>query len=50
MRRLVGLTAEEFPLAKVLEAGTWRAGRILAREKRTDGTSPIRVDSDGTVF
>jgi Protein of unknown function (DUF1688) len=50
MRSILGLTAVELPLAKVLEAGTWRAGRVLALEKRADGGSPIRITSDGTVF
>jgi hypothetical protein len=50
MRARLGLSAEELPLAKVLEGGTWRAGRELARERRPDGASPIRVHSDGTVF
>ena len=52
MRRQLGLALgpEELPLAKVLEGGTWRAGRELAREQRPDGAPPIRVDSDGTVF
>lgn len=50
MRERLGLSARELPLAKVLEAGTWRAGRVLARERRPDGASPIRVASDGTVF
>ncbi|MBT4790450.1 MAG: URC4/urg3 family protein [Halobacteriovoraceae bacterium] len=39
----------DFPLAKVLEGGTWWAGRKIALEKR-DGTTPITLDSDGTVF
>ena len=26
MRRLLGLNADELPLARVLEGGTWRAG------------------------
>jgi Protein of unknown function (DUF1688) len=46
----LGLTAEEFPLARVLEGGTWAAGRLIAREMRTDGGPPIRISSDGTVF
>jgi hypothetical protein len=50
VRKIAGATAEELPLAKVLEAGTWRAGRVLALEKRSGGAPPIRVDSDGTVF
>ena len=44
------LTIEEFPLARVLEGGTWAAGRLLARDKRPDGSPPIAVLSDGTVF
>lgn len=43
-------SAEEFPLAKVLEGGTWWAGRFLAKEKRADGEPPVRIKSDGTVF
>lgn len=50
VRDRLGVSAEAFPLARVLEGGTWSAGRRLAREKRTDGGSPIRVVSDGTVF
>lgn len=50
VRLRLGLTATEFPLAKVLQGGTWAAGRRIARERRADGTSPIRVASDGTVF
>jgi Protein of unknown function (DUF1688) len=37
-------------LAAMLEGGSWAAGRELAREKRADGGSPLRVRSDGTVF
>lgn len=46
----LGKNASEFPLAKVLEGGTWWAGRKIALEKRSDGTPPIKIDSDGTVF
>ncbi len=50
IRRLLGLGADELPLAKVLEGGTWRAGRQMAAERRPGGIPPIRVRSDGTVF
>ncbi len=50
LRELAGLSAAELPLAKVLEGGTWAAGRELAFERRADGAPPIRVQSDGTVF
>jgi len=50
IRKRSGLTIDEFPLARVLEGGTWAAGRRLAREKRPDGSPPIAVASDGTVF
>ena len=50
IRERRGLTIDEFPLARVLEGGTWAAGRRLARDKRPDGSPPIAVESDGTVF
>jgi len=50
VRTELGLTAERFPLAKILEGGTWSAGRRLARERRPGGVSPVLLDSDGTVF
>ena len=50
IREQRSLTIEQFPLACVLEGGTWAAGPRLAREKRADGSPPIAVESDGTVF
>jgi hypothetical protein len=50
VRELLGLTATELPLARVLEGGTWRAGRAIAAEKRPGGVPPISIRSDGTVF
>ncbi len=46
----LGLSSKEFPLAKVLEGGTWWAGRRVAKEKRADSSPPLKLDSDGTVF
>ncbi|MGL4323518.1 MAG: URC4/urg3 family protein [Beijerinckiaceae bacterium] len=40
----------DFPLAKMLEGGTWAAGRVIARQKRSDGAPPLNIISDGTVF
>jgi hypothetical protein len=45
-----GLDADRLPLVKVLEGGTWFAGRSIAAERRPDGGPPISVVSDGTVF
>ena len=42
------MDAQSLPLVKVLEAGTWFAGRTLAAQRRKDGGPPIAVDSDGT--
>ncbi|HUI16237.1 MAG TPA: DUF1688 family protein, partial [Alphaproteobacteria bacterium] len=50
VRASLGVDAAGFPLAKVLEGGTWSAGRRIARERRPDGAPPILVASDGTVF
>mmetsp|Transcript_10778 Transcript_10778/g.15558 ORF Transcript_10778/g.15558 Transcript_10778/m.15558 type:complete len:791 (-) Transcript_10778:525-2897(-) len=46
----LGKTQEEFPLACILQGGTWAAGRVVAAEKRKDGSPPIKVRSSGTVF
>jgi hypothetical protein len=50
VRERLGVSAEAFPLARVLEGGTWAAGRRIARSLRADGGPPIAVISDGTVF
>ena len=50
IRTRLGLGDAEFPLAKVLEGGTWATGRRLARARRPDGAPPLTVVSDGTVF
>jgi len=50
VQKALGKNQIEFPLAKVLEGGTWWAGRLLAREKRSDGGPPLNIVSDGTVF
>jgi hypothetical protein len=50
VRDRLGVSAEAFPLARVLEGGTWAAGRAIAREKRADGGPPLLIHSDGTVF
>lgn len=50
VRGHLGLDAARLPLVKVLEAGTWLAGRKLAAERRPDGGPPIAIESDGTVF
>lgn len=50
VRERLGKTAAEMPLARILEGGTWAAGRRIAREKRPDGGPPLTVASDGTVF
>jgi hypothetical protein len=50
VRQRLGLDADRLPLARVLEGGTWRAGREVARERREDASPPIRIASDGTVF
>ncbi|MBO9665802.1 MAG: URC4/urg3 family protein [Bdellovibrio sp.] len=43
-------TPADFPLAKVLEGGTWWAGRKAAKSLRADSSPPLKILSDGTVF
>ena len=50
IRQKLGMDARSLPLAKVLEGGTWAAGRKIAAELRPEGTPPIQILSDGTVF
>jgi hypothetical protein len=50
VRMELGVTAEQMPLASILEGGTWAAGRRIAKEKRSDGGPPLMIVSDGTVF
>lgn len=49
VRARLGLSAEAMPLARVLEGGTWAAGRRLA-ERLRGGAPPLCILSDGTVF
>jgi hypothetical protein len=50
VRDRLGVDATTFPLARVLEGGTWAAGRRIAGELRQDGAPPLHIVSDGTVF
>jgi hypothetical protein len=49
VRDQLGVDAEQMPLARVLEGGTWAAGRQLAQQLR-GGLPPLAILSDGTVF
>jgi len=48
VRARLGLDESDFPLAKILEGGTWATGPRLARQRRPDGGPPLTVISDGT--
>jgi Protein of unknown function (DUF1688) len=50
VRERLGVSAAEFTLARMLEGGSWVAGRRIAAERRADGGPPFTIISDGTVF
>jgi hypothetical protein len=50
VREKLGMSAEELPLVKILQGGTWTAGRKIAAQYRKGGIPPIQIESDGTVF
>jgi Protein of unknown function (DUF1688) len=50
VRGRLGKNGRDFPLACVLEGGSWAAGREIAFERRLDGSAPILITSDGTLF
>lgn len=50
IRQKLQKDALSLPLAKILQGGTWEAGRKIAKQKRAGGTPPLQIISDGTVF
>lgn len=50
IREKLGRSPQELPLVKILQGGTWTAGRTLAAQLRPDAAPPIQLLSDGTVF
>jgi hypothetical protein len=50
VRQRLGRDAQTLPLPKILQGGTWAAGRAIAKRLRPDGSPPLKVISDGTVF
>lgn len=50
LRQQWQMDAQTLPLVKVLQGGTWQAGRAIAAQRRVDGGPPIQLKSDGTVF
>lgn len=50
IREELGRDSSSLPLAKILQGGTWEAGRRIAKQKRSEGTPPLQIISDGTVF
>ena len=50
VRNCLGLEAHAFPLARMLQGGTWSAGRRLAKEKRPNAAPPLTLKLTGTVF
>ncbi len=50
MRQRLRLIPADLPLVKVLQGGTWTAGREIAAQRRPGGIPPIQIESDGTVF
>lgn len=50
IRHQLHKNATTLPLAKILQGGTWEAGRKIAKEKRPQGIPPLQIISDGTIF
>jgi Protein of unknown function (DUF1688) len=50
IRSKLQISAETLPLVKILQGGTWTAGREIAQTLRSTGSPPLQIRSDGTVF
>ena len=46
VRARLNMDRERLPLARILQGGTWTAGRNIA----SSGGPPLKIISDGTVF
>jgi hypothetical protein len=44
------LSEQQFPVTRLLQGGTWAAGRVIANKLRAGGPPPITIRSDGNVF
>jgi hypothetical protein len=49
-REKMHLDSVSLPLVKVLQGGTWTAGRQIAAQLRSPGLPPLQITSDATVF
>ena len=49
VRRQLAVDEDDFPLACLLQGGSWSAGRRLAQQLRPDGSPPRRLHMTGTV-
>ncbi len=50
VRQQLAVNEDDFPLACLLQGGSWSAGRRLAQQLRPDGSPPLRLHMTGTVF
>ena len=50
VRQQLAVNEDDFPLACLLQGGSWSAGRRLAQQRRPDGSPPLRLPMTGTVF
>jgi hypothetical protein len=50
VRASLNMDRKSLPLARILQGGTWAAGRNVAKKLRSDGGPPLKIVSDGTVF
>ena len=50
LRHSLDLSSKHLPLASVLQGGTWATGRELAARLRPDGSPPLQLKIDGTIF
>ncbi len=42
--------SKSLPLVCILEGGTWWAGRLAAKERRPDGSPPLKLKIEGSLF
>ena len=50
VRKKLSLSPDQLSMGQLLQAGTWLAGREIAKEKRPGGSPPLQIATTGTLF
>jgi len=50
IQKKLNKSPQQLPLCKILQGGTWNAGRKIALQKRKNSSPPILLNIEGSIF